>query len=146
MRICLQRVSEASVTIAGERTASIGRGLLLLVGIAQDDDGSQLQPMAEKIAQMRIFPDERGRFHHSLIDIGGAVLLVPQFTLFADTTKGRRPDFFGAMKPPRAAELFTEFAAVWAALGISPVATGVFGAEMQVGLVNDGPVTIWLES
>jgi D-tyrosyl-tRNA(Tyr) deacylase len=146
MRILLQRVSNAAVIVDGETVGAIERGLLLLVGIGQDDTSAVFQPMAEKIANMRVFPDDQGRFHFSLKDILGEVLLVPQFTLFADTSKGRRPDFFAAMKPPRAAELFNEFCDCFRSPGISNVATGLFGADMKVALLNDGPVTIWLES
>ncbi len=145
MKVLLQRVSNASVSVDGESIAQIGEGLLLLVGIAREDTESVLKPMAEKISTLRIFPDEKGRFHHSLLDIGGAVLAVPQFTLFADTNKGRRPEFFAAAPPDAASKMFDSFAAELSAAGIEQVRTGVFGAHMKVELLNDGPVTIMLE-
>ena len=145
MKVLLQRVQEASVAVAGEGIAQIGQGLLLFVGIAAEDSEAKLRPMAEKVAQLRIFPDERGRFHHSLLEVGGEALCVSQFTLIADTSKGRRPDFFGAMKPPQAEELFDGFVEQLRSLGVSEVACGRFGAKMEVSLVNDGPVTILLE-
>lgn len=146
MKIVLQRVSHASVRVSDRATGSVERGLMLLVGMGHGDDESKLKPMAEKIAQMRIFPDERGRFHLSLLDINGGVLLVPQFTLFADTSKGRRPEFFGAMEPGAASTLFDRFVEEFRNLKISPVGTGEFGAHMHVALENDGPVTIILEN
>ncbi|HQH27636.1 MAG TPA: D-aminoacyl-tRNA deacylase [Oligoflexia bacterium] len=146
MKVIIQRVSEASVSVTGQTAGCIGAGLMLLAGIAADDTREKLRPMAEKIANMRIFPDESGRFHYSLLDTKGGVLVVPQFTLFADTSKGRRPEFFGAMKPPLAEELFAAFCWEFSLLGISPVEKGVFGAEMHVALVNHGPVTIIVEN
>ncbi|MFN8390452.1 MAG: D-aminoacyl-tRNA deacylase [Bdellovibrionota bacterium] len=146
MKVLLQRVSSASVTVDEKIRGAIGRGLVLLVGIAEGDTREKLEPMAAKLSNLRIFPDERGKFHYSLKDIGGEVLAVPQFTLFADTTKGRRPEFFGAMRPELAKPLFEEFAEALAAQGISRIECGVFGAHMAVELVNDGPVTIMLEA
>lgn len=146
MKVILQRVSEASVRVDGECIASIERGLLLLVGIGEEDTPEVFAPMAEKIIQMRVFPDSAGRFHHSLLEVQGGLLLVPQFTLFANTSKGRRPDFFGAMKPPQASDYFESFVAQFRERGVSRVEQGKFGADMKVSLVNDGPVTISLES
>ena len=146
MKILLQRVSGASVSIDGETVGNIGRGLLLLVGFGHDDRGAVLLSMANKVVNLRVFPDDSGRFSHSLMDIGGEALLVPQFTLYADTRKGRRPDFTAAMPPGDATGLFDDFTeAVKTALP-GNVQTGRFGADMQVSLVNDGPVTILLQS
>jgi D-tyrosyl-tRNA(Tyr) deacylase len=118
---------------------------MLLVGFGKDDDTRVLQPVADKIATMRIFSDERGRFDASVLDTNGAILAVPQFTLYADTAKGRRPEFFQALAPEPATQLFTEFKAALRRAGVSQVESGVFGANMEVELVNDGPVTISLE-
>ncbi len=142
MKVLLQRVSSASVTVDGTVRGAIDRGLLLLVGFGQGDTVAALAPMAEKLAVMRIFPNEQGRFHFSVKDIGGGVLLIPQFTLFADTSKGRRPEFFGALPPAEATKLFDAFVEEFTKLGVSPVEKGVFGADMKVSLLNDGPVTI----
>ncbi len=146
MRVILQLVSEASVSVDGEVCGQIGQGLLLLAGVAAGDNKSKLRLMAEKIANMRIFPDQRGKFHFSLLDNRFGVLIIPQFTLFADTSKGRRPEFFGAMKPPQAEEFFLDFVREFGRLGVAPVEKGVFGEEMKVSLVNHGPVTISLEN
>lgn len=146
MKVLIQRVSECSVAVGGEVVARTGCGLLLLVGIGREDTPEKLLPMAEKISHMRIFPDEAGRFHYSLLDVGGEAMCVSQFTLFADTGKGRRPDFFAAMKPPLAEELFDRFVSALGEAGVKTVRKGVFGAEMAVSLVNDGPVTILVES
>jgi D-tyrosyl-tRNA(Tyr) deacylase len=118
---------------------------MLLVGFGKDDSPDVLQPMAEKIATMRIFHDENGRFDASVIDSKGGILAVPQFTLYADTTKGRRPEFFQALAPQGAAHLFVQFKDALRQAGASEVESGVFGAHMEVELVNDGPVTITLE-
>ena len=142
MKIILQRVRSASVEIGGVRVGAIGQGVLLLVGFGEGDDQSKFQPLAEKIAVMRIFPNAAGRFDRSLVDIGGSVLLVPQFTLFADTSKGRRPDFFGALKPELAAALFEQLITVFEQILPARIAAGKFGADMLVSLENDGPVTI----
>jgi D-tyrosyl-tRNA(Tyr) deacylase len=145
MRIVLQRVSTASVAVEGKEVASIGRGLLLLVGIAQEDDKEEARRMAAKCAEMRIFSDEAGRFNLSLLDIRGEALIVSQFTLLADVRRGRRPSFARAAPPPVAEPIVEAFTRELAALGVR-VETGRFGAMMQVGLVNDGPVTIVLDS
>ena len=123
----------------------MGKGLLLLVGFGKEDDSSKLRPMAEKLLNMRVFPDEKGRFHFSVIDMAGEVLAVPQFTLYADTKKGRRPEFFSAKEPKEATRLFDEFVEQLNELHSEKVATGSFGAYMKVSLENDGPVTIMLE-
>lgn len=145
MKVILQRVNRAAVMVEGETIGSIERGLLLLVGLGTGDDEGKLKPMAEKIVNMRIFPNDEGKFHFSVLDVGGAVLAVPQFTLFADTSKGRRPEFFGAMHPGEAEPMFGKFVEVVRGLGVR-VETGRFGAHMHVALENDGPVTISLES
>ena len=142
MKILLQRVSRAAVRVDGAVVGAIDQGLLLFVGFGQTNTEQDLAPMATKVANLRVFPDERGRFDRSLLDIGGAALLVPQFTLYADTSKGRRPDFTGAMAPDAASRLFDRFVAAMAETGVDKVETGRFGAHMQVELVNDGPVTI----
>ena len=124
---------------------SIGGGLVVLLGIAADDDAPAARRLAEKIARLRIFPDEDGRFDRSLLDVGGEALVVSQFTLIADTAKGNRPSFSDAARPETAEPLYDAFCAELRALGV-PVETGIFGASMQVELVNDGPVTIVLEA
>ena len=146
MKILLQKVTRASVRIEDEIVCTIDQGLLLLVGFGHTDDTSALLSMANKVANLRVFPDEQGRFQYSLLDIEGAALLVPQFTLYADTRKGRRPDFSQSMKPEVAAELFEEFVSAVRSSGVHKVECGRFGADMQVELVNDGPVTILVGS
>ena len=145
MRVLLQRVRRAEVQVAGEVVASIATGLLLFVGFARDDEGQLLRPMAEKIANLRVFADERGKFQHSVRDVQGELLAVPQFTLYADTRRGRRPDFTTAMQADRANTLFDEFVAQLEYSGVERLARGRFGADMLVSLDNDGPVTIMLE-
>jgi D-tyrosyl-tRNA(Tyr) deacylase len=147
MRIVLQRVKQASVTVAEQTVGEIGQGVLLLLGITQGDDAAKAAVLAKKIAQLRIFPalDGPSGFDRSLLDVGGAALLVSQFTLYGDTTGGRRPSFIAAARPEQAAPLVESFAAALRAQGLT-VAQGVFGADMQVALVNDGPVTLVLES
>ena len=146
MRIVLQRVREASVTVAGDRISAIGPGLLLLVGVAHGDGEPEADWLAKKIAGLRIMVDEEGKMNRSVKDIGGAVLAVSQFTLLADTRKGRRPSFVGAAPPEEATRLFDYFCGRLRAEGVEQVETGRFGAMMDVALVNDGPVTIVLES
>ncbi len=143
MRALIQRVSEAGVEVDGEVVGRIGPGLLVLLGIGATDAQADVAPMAGKIANMRIFPDQQGRFNRSLLDTGGAALLVSQFTLYADTRKGRRPSFVHAAPPELAAPLVEQVAEALRGLGV-PVELGRFGAKMRVALVNDGPVTIWL--
>ncbi len=146
MKIVLQRVSRASVRVGGEEVSSIGTGILALVGIGRGDtDEKILDLMAKKMLNLRIFPDEEDKMNRSLLDIGGELLCVSQFTLYANCRKGRRPSFVEAMPPKEAEELFNRFVEKLREFGI-PVKTGVFGAMMEVSLVNDGPVTIILES
>ena len=145
MRIVLQRVKEASVTVAGESISGIGPGLLLLVGVAHGDGEPEADWLAEKIAGLRIMADEEGKMNRSVRDTGGAALAVSQFTLLADTRKGKRPSFVGAAPPEEATRLFDYFCARLHAAGVDQVETGRFGAMMDVALVNDGPVTIFLE-
>lgn len=145
MRIVLQRVKEASVTVEGERISGIGGGLLLLVGVAEGDGEDAADWLAEKVAGLRIFNDAEGKMNLGVRDVGGGVLAVSQFTLLADTRKGKRPSFVRAAPPERAEPLFDYFCQKLRAAGIAPVETGRFGAMMEVALVNDGPVTIVLE-
>jgi D-tyrosyl-tRNA(Tyr) deacylase len=145
MRVLLQRVSRAEVAVDGAVLAGIGPGVLALVGVGPGDDQERARSMAAKSVDLRIFRDEAGRTDRSLIDTGGAMLVVSQFTLYGDTRKGRRPTFIGAARPDLAAELVEAFATAVEARGVH-VGRGRFGAEMAVGLVNDGPMTIWLDS
>ncbi|MFV9505211.1 MAG: D-aminoacyl-tRNA deacylase [Oscillochloridaceae bacterium umkhey_bin13] len=145
MRALLQRVSSASVTVADQVIGQIGPGLLILLGVGQGDDAATAVTLANKTADLRIFADEAGKFNRSLLDAGGSALVVSQFTLYADTRKGRRPSFVGAAPPDLAAPLVVAYADALRARGIH-VETGVFGAMMQVALINDGPVTIMLEN
>ena len=145
MRAVVQRVSSASVTVDGRVAGAIGRGLLILVGIAVDDTESDATYVGEKIAGLRVFPDDEGLMNRSLEEAGGAALVVSQFTLFGDVRKGRRPSFVTAAKEPLARDLYERTGAVIAARGIE-VSYGEFGAHMDVALVNDGPVTILLDS
>jgi D-aminoacyl-tRNA deacylase len=144
MRAVCQRVSQASVTVDGSEVGRIGRGLAVLLGIERGDDLAGAARLAGKIARLRIFEDEHGKFDRSLLDVDGEALVVSQFTLIADTRKGNRPSFTRAAPPDEANPLYDSFCAALAAEGVS-VARGVFGARMQVALVNDGPVTIVLE-
>lgn len=145
MRALIQRVSHASVHVEGEVTGAIERGLLVLLGIGQGDGEAQVRMLVEKIVHLRIFEDEAGKMNRSLLDIGGEVLVVSQFTLYADVRRGRRPGFTDAAPPSIAEPLCERFKEVAASYGLT-VAGGVFGAHMGVELVNDGPVTIWLDS
>ncbi len=145
MRVVLQRVSRASVTVDGEAVGAIGPGLLLLVGVTDGDSEVEAQRMARKCAELRVFSDAEGRFNLSLLETGGEVLVVSQFTLFADVRKGRRPSFDAAARPEVAEPLVEAFAQALRELGVR-VATGRFGAHMMVELVNDGPVTIGVDS
>lgn len=146
MRVVLQRVTSARVSVGGETVGSIRRGVLLLVGVTHADTPERADALAAKIATLRIFPDDAGRsgFDKSLLDIGGEALVVSQFTLYGDARKGRRPDFVQAARPEAAAPLIERFCQRLRSHGV-PVSTGIFGAEMQVALVNDGPVTLTLE-
>jgi D-aminoacyl-tRNA deacylase len=141
MKAVVQRVARASVTPGG----SIRAGVCVLLGIAAGDDEAAVVRLAEKIARLRIFPDDDGKFDRSLLDTGGAALVVSQFTLIADTARGNRPSFGGAARPDVAEQLYERFCAALRELGVE-VATGVFGAKMEVELVNDGPVTIVLDA
>jgi D-tyrosyl-tRNA(Tyr) deacylase len=143
VRAVCQRVSEARVRVDGETTGEIGAGLCVLLGVAREDGEEEAARLAGKVARLRVFADAEGRFDRSLLDTGGAALVVSQFTLIADTTKGNRPSFAGAALPEQAEPLYQRFCAELRALGVA-VETGVFGAKMEVELVNDGPVTIVL--
>jgi D-tyrosyl-tRNA(Tyr) deacylase len=145
VRIVLQRVKNASVEVAGERVSEIGAGLLLLVGVARDDGEGEAGWLAEKVVGLRIFNDESGKMNLGVGDVGGEILAVSQFTLLADTRKGKRPSFIGAAQPEEAEPLFDYFCERLRAAGVASVKTGRFGAMMDVALVNDGPVTIVLE-
>lgn len=144
MRVVLQRVSEASVTIGGQRVGAIGRGFLLLVGFTHGDTEAEVGWMAEKVAGLRLFSDAAGKMNLGLEDVDGGLLVVSQFTLYGDAVKGRRPSFTDAARPETAMPLYASFVAKLRDTG-RPVATGEFGADMQVALVNDGPVTLLLE-
>ena len=144
MRIILQRVSQASVTVDGEAIAQIGPGLVLLVGVDPSDQQDQARYLADKIAHLRIFEDQDGKMNRSILDVGGEAIVVSQFTLFADTRKGRRPSFTDAATPQIAEPLVEQFAAFLMELGV-PTQNGEFGAHMLVEIANDGPVTIILE-
>ena len=145
MKVVLQRVSEASVTVGGKVVGEIGAGHLLLVGFTDEDGAEQVRWMAEKVVGLRVFNDADGRMNLGLDDVGGDLLVVSQFTLYGDTRKGRRPSFVGAAHPDRAVPLYESFVAQLREVASGRVETGVFGAEMQVALVNDGPVTLVLE-
>jgi D-aminoacyl-tRNA deacylase len=145
MRALLQRASRAEVRVAGEAIATIGAGLVVFLGVGPEDDEATANALATKVAELRIFRDAEGRTNRSLADVGGEAVVVSQFTLFADTKRGRRPGFTGAARPDRAEQLYERFAAALVALG-PRVTTGRFGAEMEVELVNDGPFTIWLDT
>jgi D-tyrosyl-tRNA(Tyr) deacylase len=145
MRACVQRVSEARVVVAGETVGQIGHGLVVLLGVAADDTTSDVEYLAEKIVELRIFADEAGKMNRSLAEAGGAMLVVSQFTLLGDCRKGRRPSFVAAAEPELGERLYEEFVAVVKAKAIE-VATGRFRAMMDVVLTNDGPVTLLLDS
>jgi D-aminoacyl-tRNA deacylase len=144
VRAVVQRVSEASVTVAGETVGAIGIGLVVLLGVARGDDGDAVARLAGKVARLRVFENEDGRFDRSLLDVGGEALVVSQFTLIADTAKGNRPSFSHAAPPEEAEPLVERFCEALRAEGVA-VQSGVFGARMRVALVNDGPVTIVLD-
>jgi D-tyrosyl-tRNA(Tyr) deacylase len=145
MRAVVQRVSEASVSVGGELVSRIGRGQLVLLAVSKTDAAAAADTLAEKIVHLRIFEDQGGKLNRSLLDVGGEMLVVSQFTLLADCTKGRRPSFVDAAPPEEAERLYGRFAARAAACGV-PVRTGRFRALMAVALVNDGPVTLILEA
>jgi D-tyrosyl-tRNA(Tyr) deacylase len=144
MRALIQRVRSASVSVEDQNVARIGHGLVILLGIGQGDNEENARFLAGKIASLRIFEDDQGKFNLSILDKGGAAIVVSQFTLFADTRKGRRPSFTGAAAPEIAEPLVLKFAGILRSLGI-PTQCGIFGAHMLVEIQNDGPVTIWLE-
>lgn len=144
MRLVVQRVTQGSVTVAGETIGAIGRGLVVLVGVRRDDGGEQADWLAEKTARLRIFEDDAGKLNRSVLDIGGGVLAVSQFTLYGDSSGGNRPSFIDAARPEDAEPLITRYVERLRALGV-PTETGRFRAEMQVAIHNDGPVTILLE-
>lgn len=144
MRVILQRVTSSQVMVDGEIVGCIGRGLNLLVGIASTDTEAELLWMARKCLEVRVFPDEDGRFDRSVVDIQGELLVVSQFTLYGDARKGRRPSFDRAAPPTQAQPLYDRFVALLKDSGLT-VETGRFGAVMQVAIANDGPVTLWLE-
>ena len=146
MRVLIQRVASAMVTVDGKITGEIGAGLLLLVGITHADTEATEERMADKIVKLRVFSDEQGLMNKSVLDTGGAVLAVSQFTLYADAKKGNRPSYTDAARPEQASPAFDRFVAKLSHRIGRVVPTGVFGADMSVSLVNDGPVTIWLDS
>jgi D-aminoacyl-tRNA deacylase len=146
VRALLQRVERASVDVDGRAVASIGPGLLVLLGVGTRDDEAVAIDLARKVAELRIFADEAGRTNRSLLDVGGAAMVVSQFTLYADTRRGRRPGFTEAAGPDLAEALYLRFASAVRESGVGTVETGVFGAEMRVQLINDGPFTIWLDT
>ena len=145
MRAVIQRVTRAQVAIDGQVVGSIGRGLLVLLGVGRDDGEEQAERLWSKICKLRIFEDEQGKTNRSLGDVGGAVLVVSQFTLYADCRKGNRPSFTAAGDPTRAEELYRYFTEI-ARRDVAQVQTGRFGADMQVSLVNDGPFTVMLDT
>lgn len=148
MRTVLQRVLSASVTVDGVVRASIDQGLLVLVGLEAIDTDTQLAWMAEKLPNLRIFEDDQGKMNRSVLDVGGSILLVPNFTLAGDATKGRRPSFDRAMRPEQSEPMFHKFVAMVSGTfpEASRVQTGVFRADMKVALINDGPITIVLDA
>jgi len=145
VRVVLQRVARASVSVDDERLASIGVGFLLLVGVGHDDGPAEAERLAEKVSALRVFADDAGKMNRAIADVGGEALVVSQFTLYADLRRGRRPSWADAAEPGKAAELVDAFAVALERQGL-PVATGVFGADMQVELLNDGPVTLVLDT
>ena len=145
MRVLVQRVSHATVSVDGEVRSSIGLGYLLLVGVGRGDEATQVDRLADKVVSLRIFRDADGKTNLAIADVDGEALVVSQFTLYADTRRGRRPSFVYAADPEEAAELVEAFAAALEGRGLK-VARGVFGAEMEVELVNDGPFTVWLDA
>jgi D-tyrosyl-tRNA(Tyr) deacylase len=145
VRLLLQRVTRASVRVDGSVVGEIDRGLLALVGVGHEDTPEVAETLARRTVELRIFEDDEGRTNRSLADVAGSLLAVSQFTLYADLRKGRRPSFLDAAPPDLGARLYETYADAVATLGI-PVARGIFGADMAVELVNDGPFTIWLDS
>jgi D-tyrosyl-tRNA(Tyr) deacylase len=146
VRALLQRVERAAVRVDGEQIAAIGPGLLVLLGVGHEDNDATAAALARRMTELRIFRDDDGRTNRSILDVGGAALVVSQFTLYADTARGRRPGFTDAAEPALAERLYQQVAARLRASGVGDVQTGAFGAEMAVELVNDGPFTIWLDT
>ena len=146
MKAVVQRVNSAAVVVEGETVGQIGPGLMVLLGVGHQDDAAAVRWMADKLVGLRIFEDDDGKMNRSLQDVGGQMLVVSQFTLYGDARKGRRPSFVGAAPPEIADPLYRKVADGLRAAGIDPVATGTFGANMEVALVNTGPVTLLLET
>jgi len=146
VRLLLQRVSQAQVVVEGEVVGRVGLGYLALLGITHSDTAAEVDKLAHKLVNLRVFDDEQGKLNRSLLDVGGGVLLVSQFTLYANARGGRRPDFLAAARPEHAEPLVQVFAARLHALGVAHVQQGRFGALMRVSLTNEGPVTLWLDS
>ncbi|MFP4321730.1 MAG: D-aminoacyl-tRNA deacylase [Anaerolineales bacterium] len=146
MRVILQRVTQGRVNVAGETVGAIERGFVALVGVSHTDTPEQAELLARKTANLRVFEDDEGKMNRSLLDAAGGVLVISQFTLYADARKGRRPSFIDAARPETAEPLVTHYAEQLAEAGVTPVATGVFGADMLVEIHNDGPVTIILDT
>ncbi len=146
MRIVVQRVIEASVKVEGKEISKIGTGLLILLGVAPNDSQQDIEWLAKKVAQLRIFPNEDGNMNKSVVDINAEVIVVSQFTLYASTKKGNRPSFTSSAKPEIAKPLYKEFVNVLEAKLNKKVGTGVFGVAMEVSLINDGPITICIDS
>lgn len=146
MRLILQRVTRGSVTVNGEIVGSVGVGFVALIGVTHTDTPAQAELLARKTAHLRVFEDDQGKMNRSVLDVGGGVLVVSQFTLYADARRGRRPDFINAARPDLAAPLVEHYAQALRREGVARVEMGVFGALMQVELLNDGPVTIILDT
>lgn len=144
MRAVIQRVKRGAVSVEGETVAEIGAGLVILLGVGREDSSAEARTLAEKIAHLRIFEDAEGKANLSVLDTNGEALVISQFTLYADTGKGRRPSFIDAARPETAEPLVAVFSERLTAVGV-PTQTGEFGAHMDVSLVNDGPMTIWME-
>ena len=145
MRALIQRVSEAKVVVDQATTGEIGAGLLVLLGVAEPDTDAELRWLADKVMHLRIFPDDQGKMNRSLVDIGGAMLVVSQFTLYGDCRKGRRPSFVDAAPPEQAERMYEDFVAYVRGQGVT-TETGRFRADMKVSLTNDGPVTMWIDT
>lgn len=146
MRAVVQRVSRASVTVEGRVTGAVAQGLMVLLGVGPEDGPEQVTWLSRKLVGLRIFEDDEGKMNRSLLDVGGGMLVISQFTLFGDVRKGRRPSFVGAARPELAEPLYERFCEAVEGLGVAPVGRGVFGAHMDVELVNDGPVTLVVET
>jgi len=146
MRALIQRVNGASVMVEGETIAAIGKGLLVFLGISNQDTGEDLEYLAKKIGGLRIFSDEEGKMNLNVADVQGSILLVSQFTLYASTKKGNRPSFIDAAPPEIAVPMYEQAILQFAQAASVPVKTGKFGADMKVALLNDGPVTVWMDS